>query len=98
VAFADYEVVMGERAVSAPAIEDQPVRQPTMVLVGADAVTLGTHVEERCAVAYPDLVGPFWVKGAGHFLCWEKPTLVNRAVQTFCADLLATMGLSSSPR
>jgi pimeloyl-ACP methyl ester carboxylesterase len=88
-AFADYEVVMGERAVSAPAIEDQPVRQPTMVLVGTDAATLGASVEERCAVAYPELVGPFWIKNAGHFLCWEKPSLVNRAVRSFCADLLA---------
>jgi hypothetical protein len=46
-------------------------------------------VEARCEVAYPQLVGPFWVKGAGHFLCWEKPKVVNSAVRTFCADLLA---------
>lgn len=87
-AFADYEVVMGRRPVSGPSIEDRPVRQPTMVLVGADCVTLDTHIEERCALAYPDLVGPYWIKGAGHFLCWEKPKLVNRAVRSFCADRL----------
>ncbi|MER5426554.1 alpha/beta fold hydrolase [Streptosporangium roseum] len=49
-------------------------------------------VAERCAVAYPQVVGPFWVPGAGHFMPWEKPTVVNRAIRAFCGDLLATRG------
>jgi pimeloyl-ACP methyl ester carboxylesterase len=89
VAFADYEIVMGQRPVSAPTIEDRKVEQPVMVMVGADAVTLGQNIEARCEVAYPQLVGPFWIKDAGHFLCWEKPRVVNGAVRAFCADLLA---------
>lgn len=87
-AFADYEIVMGTRPLSAPEMLDRPVRQRALVLIGADQVTLGEHVEERCAIAFPEAVGPFWVKGAGHFMPWERPELVNRAIRSFCGDLL----------
>ncbi|GAA2372066.1 alpha/beta fold hydrolase [Nonomuraea africana] len=87
--FADYEVVMGTRPLSAPEMTDRPVQQPTLVLIGPDQVTIGDHIAERCAIAYPQVVGPFWVPGAGHFMPWEKPTVVNRAIRSFCGDLLA---------
>jgi pimeloyl-ACP methyl ester carboxylesterase len=88
--FADYEVVMGTRPLSAPEMLDRPVQQPVLILVGADQVTKDDHVEQRCAIAYPEAVGPFWVKGAGHFLPWERPELVNRAIRSFCGDLLVS--------
>ncbi|WP_344195879.1 alpha/beta hydrolase [Kribbella karoonensis] len=86
--FADYEVVMGTRALSAPELLDRPVEQLTLLLIGADQVTLGEHVDERAAIALPNAVGPFWIKGAGHFLPWERPRTVNRAIRSFCGDLL----------
>ena len=52
---------------------DRPVQQRALVLIGADQVTIGDHAEQRCALAFPEAVGPFWVKGAGHFLPWERP-------------------------
>ncbi|WP_433161219.1 alpha/beta fold hydrolase [Kribbella sp. CA-247076] len=88
-AFADYEVVMGERRLSAPEMLDRPVRQPALILIGTEQATLGDHIEQRCALAFPEAVGPFWVNGAGHFLPWERPELVNRAIRSFCGDLLA---------
>lgn len=88
--FADYEVVMGARPLSAPELTDRPVRQPVLVLVGPEQVTVGEHVPERAAIAFPQVVGPFWVPGAGHFMPWEKPSVVSRAIQFFCGDLLAT--------
>jgi pimeloyl-ACP methyl ester carboxylesterase len=88
-AFADYEVVMGTRPLSAPEMIDRPVRQPALVLVGEDQVTVGTHIEEKAAIAFPEAVGPFWVKGAGHFMPWERPEVVNRAIRSFCGDLFA---------
>ncbi|WP_433020640.1 alpha/beta fold hydrolase [Kribbella sp. CA-294648] len=88
--FADYEIVMGTRPLSAPEMLDRPVRQRVFLMIGADQVTLGDHVEERCAIALPEAVGPFWVKGAGHFMPWERPELVNRAIRSFCGDLLRT--------
>ena len=37
-------------------------------------VTIGDpRAEQRCALAFPEAVGPFWVKGAGHFLPWGTP-------------------------
>jgi pimeloyl-ACP methyl ester carboxylesterase len=86
--FADYEIVMGTRQASAPEMIDRPVRQQVLLLIGTDQVTVGDHVEERCALALPEAVGPFWIKGAGHFMPWERPEIVNRAVQFFCRDLL----------
>jgi pimeloyl-ACP methyl ester carboxylesterase len=86
--FADYEIVMGTRALSAPELLDRPVQQRALVLIGADQVTIGDHIEERCALAYPNVVGPFWVKNAGHFMPWEQPPLVNRAIHSFSGDLL----------
>ncbi|SDS62994.1 alpha/beta fold hydrolase [Microlunatus soli] len=86
--FADYEIVMGTRPRSAPEMLDRPVAQRALVLIGADQVTIGDHVEERCAIALPQAVGPFWMKGAGHFLPWERSDVVNRAISSFCGDLL----------
>lgn len=86
--FADYEVVMGTRPTSGPEMTDRPVDKPVLVLVGPDQVTLGDHVAERCAIAFPQAVGPFWVPGAGHFMPWEKPVVVSRAIRSFCGDLL----------
>jgi pimeloyl-ACP methyl ester carboxylesterase len=87
-AFADYEVVMGTRPLSAPEMLDRPVRQPTLILIGTDQVTLANHIDQRCALAFPEAVGPFWIKDAGHFLPWERPQMVNRAIRSFCGDLL----------
>jgi pimeloyl-ACP methyl ester carboxylesterase len=87
-AFADYEIVSGRRALSAPEMLDRPVEQRTLLLVGSDQVTIGDHVDERATVALPQAVGPFWIKGAGHFLPWERPTIVNRAIAAFCGDLV----------
>ncbi|MFI1093778.1 alpha/beta fold hydrolase [Streptomyces sp. NPDC020917] len=92
VAFIDYEIVTGHRTPSLPTMEDRKIQQPVLVLVGTDQATLGEHVEAKCEVAYPQLVGPFWIKGAGHFLSWEKPDTVIRALRGFCADLLASPG------
>jgi pimeloyl-ACP methyl ester carboxylesterase len=90
--FADYEVVVGARPLSAPEMLDRPVRQPALVLIGDDQVTKGEYAEQRCAIAFPAAVGPFWVKGAGHFMPWERPETVNRAIGSFCGDLLAAGG------
>ncbi|MEV0802594.1 alpha/beta hydrolase [Kribbella sp. NPDC050281] len=89
--FADYEVAMGTRPLSAPEMIDRPVRHRALLLIGTDQATMRNHIEERCALAFPEAVGPFWVKGAGHFMPWERPELVNRAIRSFCGDLLAAL-------
>lgn len=46
----------------------------------------------RTEVAFPNVVGPFTVPGAGHFLMWERPRLLNGALPAFCPDLLGESG------
>ena len=75
---------------------DRPVQQQALVLIGADQVTIGDHIEQRCAIAFPEAVGPFWVKGAGQFMPWERPETVNRAIRSFCGDLLAARTRSTA--
>ena len=40
------------------------------------------------ACVFPDHVGPFVVKNAGHFLQWEAADVLNGAIRAFCRDLL----------
>jgi pimeloyl-ACP methyl ester carboxylesterase len=47
---------------------------------------------EKCAVAFPECIGPFTVAGAGHFLMWERAELLNRSLTHFLGDLLAASG------
>jgi pimeloyl-ACP methyl ester carboxylesterase len=40
-----------------------------------------------CEVAFSELIGPFIVQRAGHFLQWERAELFNRTVAYFLRDL-----------
>lgn len=86
--FGNYESAVGTRKVSeAPrwfAVSDVP----TLVLFGPDDHVIYPDFVERCEVAFRDLVGPFVVPRAGHFLQWERPAVLNRAVTAFLRDLL----------
>jgi pimeloyl-ACP methyl ester carboxylesterase len=60
-----------------------------MILFGAEDVLLAPNFTKRMEIAYRGhCVGPFVVEGAGHFVQWERPEVVNSAVTTFCRDLL----------
>lgn len=85
--FGNYESAMGRRPLSeAPRFfETNPV--PTFALYGPDDHVLWRDFPERCEVAFTDLVGPFVVRRAGHFLQWERADLLNRAVIAFLRDL-----------
>jgi pimeloyl-ACP methyl ester carboxylesterase len=84
-----YESALGRRAVS-----EQPVwigsRQdtPTLVLYGPDDHVIPRTFTAQAEVVFSEIVGPFVVEGAGHFLQWERARVLNRAIQYFCPDLL----------
>jgi hypothetical protein len=40
-----------------------------------------------CEVAFSELVGPFVVPRAGHFLQWERAALFNATADYFLRDL-----------
>lgn len=48
-----------------------------------------------CEVAFTELVGPFVVPRAGHFLQWERAELLNRSLTYFLGDLRARARRSS---
>ncbi len=61
---------------------------PTVALYGIEDHVMFRDFPERCAVAFTELVGPFVVPRAGHFLQWERAALLNGTLGGFCRDLL----------
>jgi pimeloyl-ACP methyl ester carboxylesterase len=85
---ANYEYAGGPRtAPEAPRVLE---RNPTsaLVLYGPEDHVIPADFPARMEVAFPEVVGPFTVPGAGHFLMWERARVLNRAVAAFCLDLL----------
>ena len=85
---ANYEYAGGPR--TAPETPRVLERNPTttLVLYGPEDHVIPRDFPLRMEVAFPEIVGPFEVAGAGHFLMWERPRVFNRAVEAFCRDLL----------
>ncbi|MCB0995847.1 MAG: hypothetical protein KDB21_12190, partial [Acidimicrobiales bacterium] len=53
---------------------------------------VGPSFVDRMQVAFPNHRGPFHVPGAGHFLQWERPRILESALVMMAADLLTTRG------
>ena len=70
--FADAGVFRSSIAAYEPAMRAKPSSEPA-------------SFPDRCAVAFPNCVGPFTVPGAGHFLQWERSDLFNRTLTRFLA-------------
>ena len=71
---ANYEYV-GRPAHGARAAADAGAKPhcPTLVLYGPEDHVIPRDFPRRMEVAFPEIVGPFVVAGAGHFLMWERP-------------------------
>jgi pimeloyl-ACP methyl ester carboxylesterase len=84
-----YESALGKRDVSEPPLWlGSGSDVPTLILYGPEDHVISPTFPDRCAVAYPEHVGPFFVPGAGHFLQWERARVLNQAIRYFCLDLL----------
>jgi pimeloyl-ACP methyl ester carboxylesterase len=85
--FGIYETAMGTRPAAVPPrlMEKNPLA--TLVLYGPEDHVIPNDFPERCEVAFPEIVGPFVVPRAGHFLQWERADLLNRSLIYFLADL-----------
>ena len=86
--FGNYESTLGQRPLSERPRFFEVSAVPTLALYGPDDHVIYQDWAERCEVAFTDLVGPFVVPRAGHFLPWERPTLFTKAVVAFLRDLL----------
>lgn len=87
--FGNYESAMGTRPLSEPLRMSERVVVPTLALYGPDDHVIYDDFPERCEAVFTDLVGPFVVPRAGHFLQWERAELFNRAVAAFLGGRLA---------
>ncbi len=81
--FGNYESLMGTRPRSERARMDERVVVPTFALYGPDDHVIYADFPERCEAVFMNLVGPFVVPRAGHFLQWERAELFSGAVAAF---------------
>jgi pimeloyl-ACP methyl ester carboxylesterase len=67
----------------------------TLILYGMLDEIVGVKFARRMEIACTNRVGPYLIEGSGHFLQWERADTFNRAVISFCGDLLVapTKGL-----
>jgi len=59
-----------------------------LILFGASDHVIYPEFDRMAAQVFPDHVGPFLVRDAGHFLQWEAAHALNSGVRAFCRDLL----------
>jgi len=85
----NYESALGARPLSEAPRFFEISAVPTLALYGPDDHVIWREFPEMCEVAFSELVGPFVVPRAGHFLQWERAELFNRTAAYFLRDLLS---------
>ena len=83
----NYESALGTRESSEPPRFFEVSAVPTLALYGPDDHVIWGDFPQMCEVAFSELIGPFVVQRAGHFLEWERAPLFNRTVEYFLRDL-----------
>jgi pimeloyl-ACP methyl ester carboxylesterase len=69
-----------------PLLGENPTH--ALILFGASDHVIYPEFDRMAAQVFPDHVGPFLVRDAGHFLQWEAAHALNSGVLAFCRDLL----------
>lgn len=87
--FGAYESAFNPQANSEPVLMTCPNPTHALILFGPSDHVIYPEFDRMAAVVFPDHVGPFLVRDAGHFLQWEAADVFNSAVVSFCRDLLA---------
>ena len=84
--FGNYESALGSRPLSEAPRFFERVAVETVALYGPDDHVIWEDFPERCELVFENLVGPFVVPRAGHFLQWERAELLNRTLAAFLRD------------
>jgi pimeloyl-ACP methyl ester carboxylesterase len=79
----NYESALRTRPVSEPPMLAKN-STPTLILFGPDDHVIYPDFDRMAAKVFPEHVGPFAVRGAGHFLQWEAAHLLNQTIRYFC--------------
>lgn len=85
--FGTYESVFDGAKRSEPPMLTRNPDVETLILFGPSDHVIYPEFDRMAAVVFPNHVGPFLVRGAGHFLQWEAAAVFNSAVRSFCRDL-----------
>ncbi len=93
----NYESALGTRALSEAPRFFEVSDVPTLALYGPHDHVIWPEFPAMCEVAFTELVGPFVVPRAGHFLQWERAELLNRSLIYFLGDLRAQVPESAPP-
>ena len=83
----NYESALGTRPLSEAPRFFEVSAVPTLALYGPDDHVIWRQFPQMCEVAFSELIGPFVVPRAGHFLQWERAQLFNQAIEYFLRDL-----------
>jgi pimeloyl-ACP methyl ester carboxylesterase len=83
----NYESALGTRELSETPRFFEVSDVPTVALYGPDDHVIWRQFPQMCEVAFRELIGPFVVPGAGHFLQWERAELLNRTIDYLLRDL-----------
>ena len=86
--FGGYESAFRADTRSEPALLG-PNPTHALVLFGPSDHVIYPDFDRMAAKVFPDHVGPFLVRDAGHFLQWEAADVLNGAIRSFCRDLRA---------
>jgi pimeloyl-ACP methyl ester carboxylesterase len=78
-----YETAFGNREMEDVPRLFEPCPVPALVLYGPDDHVVPKSFPDRCRVAFPEIIGPFVIPDAGHFLQWEQADTFNRALRYF---------------
>ncbi|MGH7806452.1 MAG: alpha/beta fold hydrolase, partial [Candidatus Binatia bacterium] len=79
----NYESAMRTRPISEPPLLAKNTT-PTAILFGPDDHVIYPDFDRMAAKVFPEHVGPFVVRGAGHFLQWEAAHVLNQTIRYFC--------------
>jgi pimeloyl-ACP methyl ester carboxylesterase len=84
--FAGYESVFDpSKRSEPPLLRENPTH--ALILFGPSDHVIYPEFDRMAAAVFPDHVGPFLVRDAGHFLQWEAADVLNGALCAFCRDL-----------
>jgi pimeloyl-ACP methyl ester carboxylesterase len=83
----NYESALGTRPLSERPRFFEVSAVPTLALYGAQDHVIWRQFPQMCEVAFSELIGPFLVQRAGHFLQWERADVLNQAIAYFLGEL-----------
>ena len=78
--FGGYESSFDEGARREPSVMGTPNPTPTLILFGPSDHVIYPEFDKMAAVVFPNRIGPFLVRDAGHFLQWEAAEVLNGAI------------------